>query len=206
MSQSDERPAAARAVAVRAEGEVTERRIRAVLRREGLEPLDDWPADGASLAVLQFRRFDADALRAIGEAGAGGALVIVVLPRGPRANVRKAVEAGAAGVVWEDDVDRALHATTSAALSGQVAVPRDAGTATERPNLSAREKQILGMVVMGFTNGEIAARLHVAESTVKSHLSSSFNKLGVTSRSEATELILDPHRGLGAGILTISGD
>jgi DNA-binding NarL/FixJ family response regulator len=38
---------------------------------------------------------------------------------------------------------------------------------------------------------------------VKSHLSSSFSKLGARSRSEATALILDPATGLGMGILTI---
>ena len=70
--------------------------------------------------------------------------------------------------------------------------------------LSAREKQILGLVVMGLMNSEIAARLFLAESTVKSHLSSAFRKLGVRSRTEASELILDPERGLGTGILAIS--
>ena len=70
--------------------------------------------------------------------------------------------------------------------------------------LSTREKQVLGMVVLGFTNGEIARQLHLAESTIKSHLSSSFTKLGVRSRNEAAELI-DADGGLGTGILAISG-
>ena len=61
------------------------------------------------------------------------------------------------------------------------------------------------MVVLGFTNGEIARQLHLAESTIKSHLSSSFTKLGVRSRNEAAELILDADGGLGTGILAISG-
>jgi len=68
-----------------------------------------------------------------------------------------------------------------------------------------REKQVLGMVVMGFSNGEIANKLVLAESTIKSHLSSAFSKLGVRSRGEATELILDPVNGLGPGILSIAG-
>ena len=44
---------------------------------------------------------------------------------------------------------------------------------------------------MGFTNSEIGARMFLAESTVKSHLSSSYSKLGVRSRSEAVSLLLD---------------
>lgn len=61
------------------------------------------------------------------------------------------------------------------------------------------------MVVLSFTNGEIAQKLYVSESTVKSHLSSAFAKLGVRSRSAAAEAILDPVNGLGTGILAIVG-
>ncbi len=69
--------------------------------------------------------------------------------------------------------------------------------------LSAREKQVLGLVVMGYTNSKIAEQLFLAESTVKSHLSSAFAKLGVRSRNEAVELILDADRGRGIGILAL---
>ena len=59
---------------------------------------------------------------------------------------------------------------------------------------------------MGYMNSEIAEQLTVAESTVKSHLSSAFTKLGVKSRHEAVDLILDSERGLGMGILGIGGE
>ena len=54
------------------------------------------------------------------------------------------------------------------------------------------------------TETYIAAKLYVADSTVKSHLTSAFSKLGVRSRNEATAMILDLDSGLGAGILAIS--
>ena len=60
------------------------------------------------------------------------------------------------------------------------------------------------MVVMGFSNPEIAAKLHVSESAVKSHLYSAFGTLGVSTRKEAVALILDPTAGFGTGILAIT--
>jgi DNA-binding NarL/FixJ family response regulator len=60
------------------------------------------------------------------------------------------------------------------------------------------------LVVIGFSNAEIASKLHLAETTVKSHLTTSFRKLGVRTRSEAALRILDPHTGLGLGILSMT--
>jgi DNA-binding NarL/FixJ family response regulator len=123
-----------------------------------------------------------------------------------RWEVRAALAAGAAGVVTEDGLERALVPSLHATIAGQVCVPRSQWRQIEPPALSAREKQVLGLVVMGYMNGQIAEQLFLAESTVKSHLSSAFGKLGVRSRNEAVELILDPERGLGMGILGLSGE
>ena len=118
--------------------------------------------------------------------------------------VRSAMEAGASGFVFESEIAVSLAATVRVAVAGQVAVPRRARRQVERPTLSGREKQILGLVVMGYMNCEIADELFLAESTVKSHLSSAFAKLGVRSRNEAVDLILDKSDGLGRGILAVT--
>jgi DNA-binding NarL/FixJ family response regulator len=88
--------------------------------------------------------------------------------------------------------------------AGQLVLPADAVALVAKPSLSAREKQVLGLVVIGFSNGDIARKLHLAETTVKSHLTSSFRKLGVRTRSEATMRILDPQTGFGLGILAVT--
>jgi len=49
-------------------------------------------------------------------------------------------------------------------------------------NLSVREKEIVQEVAEGLNNGMIAAKLNIAESTVKTHLASAFSKLGVKNR------------------------
>jgi DNA-binding NarL/FixJ family response regulator len=110
---------------------------------------------------------------------------------------------GVAGIVALDTLGETLASTVDAVCCGQLCVPRAYAAQAERPQLSIREKQILGMVVLGFANIEIAQRLVIAESTVKSHLNSAFRKLGVRTRVEAAALILNPVNGLGTGILTI---
>jgi DNA-binding NarL/FixJ family response regulator len=54
-----------------------------------------------------------------------------------------------------------------------------------RFDLTRREQEILECVASGMRNGEIATELHLAESTVKSHLTSAFLKLGVSNRTQA---------------------
>ncbi|MGO9759958.1 MAG: helix-turn-helix transcriptional regulator [Solirubrobacteraceae bacterium] len=132
--------------------------------------------------------------------------VVVVGVSIQRWKVRAALAAGAAGVVIYDELDSSLGPCLRAVRVGQICVPREHWRQIEPPALSTREKQILGLVVMGYMNSQIAQQLFLAESTVKSHLSSAFGKLGVRSRNEAVDLILNPDRGLGMGILALGGE
>jgi DNA-binding NarL/FixJ family response regulator len=131
-------------------------------------------------------------------------ILIVVWPTADALNARRALKAGADALVNESNLEATLAATLGAALSGLVCVPRQMRAPLESESLSMREKQVLGMLVRGFSNAEIAGRLYLAESTVKSHLSSAYNKLGVRTRKDAATMILDPAEGLGPGILAIS--
>jgi DNA-binding NarL/FixJ family response regulator len=195
-----------RTVAVHAAGDSDEDLI-ATLEARGWSVVPDAP--DADVIV-----FKADRPAVIRETAddlvrlAAGKPVVAVLndaAAGDRAFVRDLVARGIGGVVATSRVRDALTATVDAALAGQIVLP--GGLAgTRRPMLTVREKQVLGMVVLGFTNGEIAAKLYIAETTVKSHLSSAFAKLDVRSRSEAVDAILDPINGLGTGILEIVGN
>ena len=131
---------------------------------------------------------------------------VIVCRETGKAEVRRVIHAGAWGYVLERELEETLVASVGAVLAGQIAIPKEERMQVGAPTLSAREKQILGMVVMGYMNCDIANQLYLAESTVKSHLSSAFLKLGVRSRSEAVELILDAEQGLGRGILAITSD
>jgi DNA-binding NarL/FixJ family response regulator len=132
--------------------------------------------------------------------------VVLVCAEVRPGEIRGALAAGVNGIVLEEHLAATLEACLAAVRAGQVCVPRRHAPQIEPATLSAREKQILGLVVMGYMNSEIAEQLFVAESTVKSHLSSAFSKLGVRSRNEAVDLIVDPERGLGMGILALGGE
>jgi two-component system response regulator DesR len=126
--------------------------------------------------------------------------VVIACERSAAGDIRKALDAGARGVVLADDVDEVLVPVLRVVFAGQVSVPGPRGREAGRHVLTMREKQILGLVISGKTNAQIASRLFLAESTVKSHLSSSFAKLGVASRNEAAAFIHDPVSGRGLGI------
>jgi DNA-binding NarL/FixJ family response regulator len=129
--------------------------------------------------------------------------LVAVLREPPGARGARAIAARLEGAVMADQIALALLPTLQAVAAGQCVVPRSVRQVVDRPPLSPRERQILAMVVIDFSNAEIAEKLFVSESNVKNHLSSAFQKLGVKSRSAATELILDGESGLGPGILRI---
>jgi DNA-binding NarL/FixJ family response regulator len=213
--KSDDRTPAASTV-VNVAGASADRRIGAALEADGVRLAGT--VRSAEEAVTQFEEPAPDAVVIQDLRGEVQAEISVLRRRFPDVRivavatfptpveVREALESGVDGVVLDEDVERCLALAVRAVCCGQIVLPESLRPAVLRPALSTREKQALAMVVMGFTNREIARKLYVTESTVKSHLSSAFRKLGVRSRAQATQVILDPEHGLGTGILAISDD
>lgn len=180
------------------------RRLSDLLAREGLDVAQSPTGDGATDVVLLWVSDDTaegDLKRSVADAHAP---VVIVAATTTRRLVRDALASGVHGVVADLSASHALRATLEAVASGQLVVPAEARTALERPLLTAREKQVLSMVVLGFSNLEIANKLYVTETTVKSHLSAAYRKLGVRSRQQATDTILDSRDGLGLGVLSLT--
>jgi DNA-binding NarL/FixJ family response regulator len=179
-------------------------RLEDLLGERGFAPTD---GDGAAAALVGAQEGDS---LAAAVAQACGRLpdvpVVAVTGSAESRDVRAVLAAGAHGLILESDLEAVLAPCLHSVCTGQVCVPRERWRELRPRALSTREKQILGLVVMGYMNSQIAARLFLAESTVKSHLNSAFGKLGVRSRNEAVSLILDPQRGLGLGILAVGGE
>jgi DNA-binding NarL/FixJ family response regulator len=117
--------------------------------------------------------------------------IVVVSPRATATAVRRTLDAGADALVFEPELAAAMVISVRAVESGQSVVPRNTRAGVERPYLSHRERQVLGLVCEGLTNAEIAKSLVLAESTIKSHMASIFTKFGVHSRKEASAVFLD---------------
>lgn len=128
--------------------------------------------------VLVLTTFDDDGvLSAALRAGASGFL----LKDAAAEDIQGAVRAVAGGGAWLDP------AVTGRVLAGYRLVPRD--DALDR--LTARERQVLGLVGRGATNAEIAAELVVSEATVKTHIGSIFSKLALRDRAAAVVFAFD---------------
>lgn len=119
------------------------------------------------------------------------AAIVAVSPVATGTGVRRALDAGADAVVFEPELESTLAVAVSAVASGQSVVPRKLRASVERPAFSHRERQVLSFVSRGLTNAQIADELFLSESTVKSHLSSAFDKFGVRSRKEAAALYIE---------------
>jgi DNA-binding NarL/FixJ family response regulator len=103
-------------------------------------------------------------------------------------DIHRAIKAGARGYLLKDMSGADLVAAIRSAQAGDLQLPAAlAQRLAERParELSSRELEVLGMIVEGRSNKEIASSLSIAEPTVKAHVASILNKLGVSDRTEA---------------------
>jgi DNA-binding NarL/FixJ family response regulator len=134
-------------------------------------------AERPSVPVLALTTFDDDeALAGMLRAGAAG----FVLKEIPGEDLHRAVRVVAGGGAWLDP------AVTSRVL----AVYRTAPAAPPAPPraldlLTAREREVLGLIGQGRTNAEIARELFVGEGTVKTHINHVFTKLNLRDRAAA---------------------
>jgi len=173
--------------------------LDAVRQAESLEPdvtlMDlDMPNMNGAVAIRQIRERRPDAR------------IVVLTAYDTDERILDAIEAGAQGYILKgtprDELFRAvrvvhqggslLEPSVAAKLLGRVGqlLRRDDGPDA----LTDREMEVLQLVVRGYRNKEIAERLYITERTVKFHAGIIFQKLNVSSRSEAIAVAIQ--RGL----------
>jgi DNA-binding NarL/FixJ family response regulator len=112
--------------------------------------------------------------RALGEGAAG-----FVLKTGDPQEIIAGVRAVATGAAY-------LSPLVAKRVVDQLAKARPRSSATERIKLlTAREREVLGLVGAGLSNAEIASRIHVVEGTVKVYVSTILRQLNVRNRVQA---------------------
>lgn len=116
--------------------------------------------------------------------------------------IREALEAGAIGYLLKDISADELASAIRAAHSGRATLAPEATQflveeagplQPARFDLTERELTVLTLMAEGLSNTQIAARLVVSPSTIKTHVSAVLAKLGVASRTEAVTLALRQH-------------
>jgi two-component system, NarL family, response regulator LiaR len=186
--------------------------LRAFLRlQEGIEVVGEAASSAAAVEVAATTSPDVVLLDLVMPEGGGigglrqllevapGARVLVLTSFADDAQIFAAMAAGASGYLLKDidpqaladairDVHAgrpALHPSVAARLMRQGSTARIA-----RDDLTAREREVLRLMVEGLANKQIAQRLGIGEKTIKTHVSRVLAKLGVADRTQAAVLAI----------------
>jgi DNA-binding NarL/FixJ family response regulator len=120
----------------------------------------------------------------------------------------KALKLGAYGIVLKDSAIQVLIKSIRCVSAGEhwvnhehvadvmqevrsVAPAPGAGAVIEHLGLTARELQVIALIVAGYTNRDLARKLKISQNTAKHHLGNIFDKLGVSNRLELVLYAID---------------
>ena len=152
------------------------------------------------VVLMDLRMPDMDGVTATGQIKAEHpeTQVLVLTTYESDADILRAIETGASGYILKDAPREELFGAIRAVAEGKSPLAPAVATrlmqrmrgSAEEEALSAREIEVLELVARGTSNKEIAKRLWVSETTVKSHMLHIFDKLGVTDRTAAVTAAL----------------
>jgi DNA-binding NarL/FixJ family response regulator len=119
--------------------------------------------------------------------------VVVLTAFSDRERILAAIDAGAVGYLLKDAEPEELVRGLEAAARGESPLAPKAAQALvsaraeqqAEPELTPREREVLALLADGLPNKLIARRLDISEKTVKAHLTSIFQRIGVTDRTQA---------------------
>jgi DNA-binding NarL/FixJ family response regulator len=160
-----------------------------------LQALDEHP--DLDLALLDLNLPDGDGLAVLAEFGRRAPDLPVVILSGVQDPVlmRAALDKGAAGFIPKSALSQVIVPALKLVLAGGVyvppemlggrAIPGGMDGAAGESGLTARQRQVLDLLVAGKSNKEIAAALQLSEPTVKAHVVAVYRALQVRTRAQA---------------------
>jgi two-component system NarL family response regulator len=159
--------------------------------REAVDAFVRWRPDVTLMDLRMPEMEGVDAIRRI-RAVDPQARVVVLTTYDADEDIARALEAGAKAYILKDIGAEALVTCIHDVLAGKTYLaPSAAAKLAERVTqvqLTPRELGTLRLMADGHSNKEIASALSISERTVKTHLGHLFEKLGVTSRTEAVRV------------------
>ena len=147
------------------------------------------------IVVLDLALRDGSGLDAIAEIRELGARVVILSMQDEPAYARRAFELGAQGYVVKDAADDELAGAIDTVLADRVYVhPALAARLVLREpedDLTERERQILRLIALGYTNQEIAGQLFLSVRTIEAHRRHILDKLRLTTRADLVRYALE---------------
>ena len=120
--------------------------------------------------------------------------IMILTTFGTSAEMAQAIANGAVGALMKDTATDDLVSAIRAIVAGKRVIPARLQKLVAEDNplfsLSGRQLEILTSVARGLSNAEIARQFNLSEITIKKHLSTIFEHLGVSNRTEAAALAL----------------
>lgn len=149
--------------------------------------VETWLFIGRALAPFVWRHFAGDPYRAKAALSTLERTIIKIIQVITKNFLENQLVEGALLKDWSISPNRSDSMTGSAKPDSSMPTSPN----SQRSRLTKREQEIIRLVALGKTNGEIAAELELAQSTVKNRLSSIFDKLNVNTRTELTRWAID---------------
>ncbi len=163
---------------------------------DGLQAIEQFRHHQPDVTLMDLRLPQMNGVEAIIRIRSGfpQARIIVLTTFDGDEDIYRALQAGARGYLLKGMTGEELIDAIRSVYAGKSRIP---ATVAERlaermsaPTLTARETEVLQLIVGGNSNKEIAAALFISEATVKTHINSLLGKLGVTDRTQAATTAL----------------
>jgi two-component system nitrate/nitrite response regulator NarL len=174
---------------------------------DGDEAISEIAAHEPHVALVDLQLPGRSGLDIVRSSSASGSAtrVVILSAHIDSAFVYEAVAARAAGYLSKDADRRAICDAIAAVARGDTAFAEDLrgglikeiqarASVNEAPRLTARERDVLGLVADGLSTRRIAERLYLSQTTIKGYLKTVYEKLGVSDRAAAVAEAL--RRGL----------